>query len=353
MTERPPSTDAADRAFARFEAHGEPQDLARVFDQLAPLLLLANHLVGDRAAAEDLVQLTFVEVIADADRFESGRPVAPWLTTIPTWRAACSLRTDGEAELDEERARVVSRHPGERRPLTSATVADDGTFALPCVPADDFELALDLQDGGEAVMAVPGLGLGETRRVDFDVRGREPAHFTGIATVDGRPIEGLGVDLVGACSTTTDARGRFAVPRMRPGRFVAIAQLGPSRTRWIAPDRVRVEPGTVTDLRLAFVTRRLEVRVLDGNGLPAVGRSVCAAATEPAEFADRVIVEPVVTDTTGLAVLERVTRGPVTIAVFEPGAWVPRVLEHPDAEPPVARTGPVSAGQLEVTVRLR
>ena len=77
-----------DRAFERFRANGDPRHLARVFDATAPeLYRLAWHLVGDRHAAEDLVQTTFVVAIQDAASFDSERGVLPWLCGVLANRA--------------------------------------------------------------------------------------------------------------------------------------------------------------------------------------------------------------------------------------------------------------------------
>lgn len=57
--------------------------MAVVFDHTAgELLLLARRLVGDAAAAEDLVQQAFVRAIERAGQFDPTRRVLPWLTAI-------------------------------------------------------------------------------------------------------------------------------------------------------------------------------------------------------------------------------------------------------------------------------
>lgn len=74
---------AEDRLFERFRRRGEPQALAGVFDRTAPeLLRVAQYLVGDRAAAEDLMQETFVLAIERAQTFDRERHVLPWLLGI-------------------------------------------------------------------------------------------------------------------------------------------------------------------------------------------------------------------------------------------------------------------------------
>ncbi|MCP5043732.1 MAG: sigma-70 family RNA polymerase sigma factor, partial [bacterium] len=95
MTSPTPDFSAADQAFARYRAHGDPNDLATVFDRVASrLLLVAAHISPDPAAAEDLVQETFVHALESVQSFEPGRPVLPWLTTILRRRAIDRMRRD-------------------------------------------------------------------------------------------------------------------------------------------------------------------------------------------------------------------------------------------------------------------
>ena len=59
MTARSEDTD-----FLRFRDRGSSTAQARVFDRLAPrLLLLAAHLCEDASQAEDLVQTTFLQAM--------------------------------------------------------------------------------------------------------------------------------------------------------------------------------------------------------------------------------------------------------------------------------------------------
>ena len=60
-----------------------PAAIARVFDHAAPkLLLLAAHWTNNAADREDLVQATFVQAVRDAEQFDPGRRVLPWLAKI-------------------------------------------------------------------------------------------------------------------------------------------------------------------------------------------------------------------------------------------------------------------------------
>ncbi len=77
-----------DRAFHRYCQTGDPQWLGRVFDATAnDLFRLAWYLVGDRQAAEDLVQVTYLAAIESARDFEQGGEVMPWLCGILANRA--------------------------------------------------------------------------------------------------------------------------------------------------------------------------------------------------------------------------------------------------------------------------
>lgn len=89
----PMGQQAENRDFLRFRDGGDPKALARVFDRTAPrLLLLAAHLSPDAAAAEDLVQATFLSAIASASQFDGKRPVSAWLSGILRHRASDAQR---------------------------------------------------------------------------------------------------------------------------------------------------------------------------------------------------------------------------------------------------------------------
>ncbi len=83
----------ADQAFRRYQRSGDPRALARVFDKTAGELLgLARHLGSGEAAAEDLVQATFVTVIESAPSFDAERAVLPWLVGILANHARAARR---------------------------------------------------------------------------------------------------------------------------------------------------------------------------------------------------------------------------------------------------------------------
>ena len=68
--------------FKQYRQHGDAEALGMVFDRVAPqLVLIAARLAGS-SVAEDLVQATFLDAIHQRDRWDSARPLAPWLVGI-------------------------------------------------------------------------------------------------------------------------------------------------------------------------------------------------------------------------------------------------------------------------------
>ncbi|MCA8942394.1 MAG: sigma-70 family RNA polymerase sigma factor, partial [Planctomycetes bacterium] len=91
--------------YRRFRAHRDANALAEIFDRTASeLLLVAVHLVGDRAEAEDLLQGTFVALIEHADAYDPTRPLKPWIVGILANRAKMAIR---------RRKRTQPGEPGE------------------------------------------------------------------------------------------------------------------------------------------------------------------------------------------------------------------------------------------------
>lgn len=77
------ASETPELRFERWRTRGDAAALSDVFDALAPgLLRLAIHLVGDAAAAEDLVQQTFVTAMERAASWDARRPLEPWLQGI-------------------------------------------------------------------------------------------------------------------------------------------------------------------------------------------------------------------------------------------------------------------------------
>src|SRR5438105_15880793 len=86
-------------------------------DKLAMQVLFARHhvrvyrfvlrLVGEPAAAEDLISDVFLDVWRQANRFEGRSAVSTWLLAIARFKALSALRRRPEEELDEDAAAAV------------------------------------------------------------------------------------------------------------------------------------------------------------------------------------------------------------------------------------------------------
>jgi len=77
-----PGADATDAAMERY-AHGDDAAFAEVYDALAPRLLgVLRKATRDGAAAEDLVQQTFLQIHRARGSFIPGAPVMPWAFAI-------------------------------------------------------------------------------------------------------------------------------------------------------------------------------------------------------------------------------------------------------------------------------
>lgn len=112
--------------FERFRARGDAAALGELFDRVAPALLrIALHLAPDPAAAEDLVQGTFLLAIEARSDWDATRPVLPWLCGILHNRARTARRQ-------------VTREPDPRRLPTRAT--DDPVRAA---ESAEFDAAVD------------------------------------------------------------------------------------------------------------------------------------------------------------------------------------------------------------------
>ncbi len=109
---------------------GDVSAFEALFTRQAPILHgFLMRMVGDKATAEDLLQVTFMSVLRSKDRYAPGLPVAPWLTTIAANAARDTLRrgTIRKRSLDEvetmesqQRATQPNVDPGARKLLLQA-----------------------------------------------------------------------------------------------------------------------------------------------------------------------------------------------------------------------------------------
>lgn len=148
------TTDPIDQEFERFRRTRAPEALAAVFDAAAPrLLLVAMHLCGDAAAAEDLVQTVFLQALRDVDRHTPGRPVLPWLLGILEHRAHDHRhRAHRRREGGAEGLQVADRAPGPDRLAADAEARRQVAEAIASLPREYREvLTLRLVHGLRAI----------------------------------------------------------------------------------------------------------------------------------------------------------------------------------------------------------
>lgn len=216
-----------DRLFARFLRRGDSGALAALFDATAEeLLRVASYLAGDRHAAEDLVQSTFLVAIEDARSHDPGRPVLPWILGILANRARELRRMRAKAADLESAARhlrvLEAADPADA--AARAEFARELAVALKALPSPYGEvLALHLHNGlsakeiaeslrrpagtvrtqvmrgmemlraalpagfatGALIMAVPGSSLAAVRATVLGKLAAQPAPFAGAAAFSG------------------------------------------------------------------------------------------------------------------------------------------------------------------------
>ncbi len=116
----------------------------------APLLRYATRLVGDPDRARDVVQDTFVRLLAHAGESGIGDHLAEWLYTVCRNRALDVIRKEGRMRQFEEGAveRVVAAEP---RPGAALEAAETQAAVLRLVdrlPRNQQEvIRLKFQDG--------------------------------------------------------------------------------------------------------------------------------------------------------------------------------------------------------------
>jgi RNA polymerase sigma factor (sigma-70 family) len=109
---------------------GDMASFDQLFTRQAPLLQgFLLRMVGDKATAEDLLQITFMSVLRSKDRYEVGLPVGPWLTTIAANAARDTLRRkairtknieDTQASEGDANVPPPNVDPGARKALLNA-----------------------------------------------------------------------------------------------------------------------------------------------------------------------------------------------------------------------------------------
>ena len=128
--------DHRDRALAARAGRGDERAFAELYDRYAPgLLAFSIQYVGDRAAAEDVVQQTFLaayRVLSEGTELEHPRA---WLYHVARNNSLTTIRDRGPAAVDAELAAELQDRAAavpaqvERREALQAVVRD--LVALP------------------------------------------------------------------------------------------------------------------------------------------------------------------------------------------------------------------------------
>jgi len=75
--------EVRDEELLRQVAEGDHSSLRALYDRYkSRLMTYASYMLGDRAAAEDVVQETFLRVFRHAGRFDQGKRCSTWIYSI-------------------------------------------------------------------------------------------------------------------------------------------------------------------------------------------------------------------------------------------------------------------------------
>jgi len=129
--------------------HAENFVQTAVVDYQSPLTRYAARLVGDPDRARDIVQDTFVKLMAQP-RAEVDGHIAEWLFTVCRHRALDVLRKEGRMKRFEEgeMERVAAEEPRPARALEAAETQDALLQMIDRLPANQQEVVrLKFQSG--------------------------------------------------------------------------------------------------------------------------------------------------------------------------------------------------------------
>jgi RNA polymerase sigma-70 factor (ECF subfamily) len=192
-----PGVPLEDRLFRRFRRTRDPAALGAVYDLVAAdLLRVALHVAGDPAAAEDLLQSTFVTALEAPERWDGVRPLRPWLLGVLRHHAHSARRSAARSPDAERLAHAPPVAPGadaEREELRRELGA-----ALERLPEDwrpvlvlRIENGLSAAEIAHALGRPPGTVRSQLARGIERLRAALPASLAGaLALTVGRPALG-------------------------------------------------------------------------------------------------------------------------------------------------------------------
>ena len=187
-----------DELFSRFKRSGDADALGEVVDLVGPeLLRVALHLTGRPAEAEDLLQETLLVAMERAERWDSSRPLRPWLVGILTNRARLARQRAGRTPDPDRLEREVPRRPCDR--AVELELTEDVETAIGKVPAAYRSVLvlrlkhhLAVAEIAEALDRPPGTVRSQLQRGLEHLRRLLPASYAGaLLVVLGRPARGL------------------------------------------------------------------------------------------------------------------------------------------------------------------
>lgn len=140
--------EPVDALLAARLAAGDDHALTEVFDHLAPSVYgTALRVLGEGAAAQDVVQDVFVELWSHPDRYDPNiGTLSTYLLLLARRRALDLLRSELRRMARQERHHRLSPRPPQRTPgdeVTAAATADAVRAAVRLLP-DNQRQAIEL-----------------------------------------------------------------------------------------------------------------------------------------------------------------------------------------------------------------
>jgi RNA polymerase sigma-70 factor, ECF subfamily len=172
------TTVTEDDEAMRRVAEGDNTALAALFDRhKSRLFAFLYHLVGDRAAAEDLVGETFLRVYRARTRYRAGTAFTPWLLTIARHLALGELRHRGVVNRAQRRLVDEASQAGGEWAAERCEVGERVRAALACLPEEQRSALvlkeyqqLDYRDIGQVLGCSEAAARARTYRARIALR---------------------------------------------------------------------------------------------------------------------------------------------------------------------------------------